>query len=144
MQKKQAYEKMSKDLESSKSKLEKEVKGYREEMTAYETRYHHLNGMLAGVQAQRDRAKREGELYRTKKKSFRDVCVERIETSERLGKHLREKQATVEARHDHDLKQCDIWRDLAALMQCKVDAAIENTGTGQSSLVRVSEDRLVL
>mmetsp|Transcript_36598 Transcript_36598/g.95838 ORF Transcript_36598/g.95838 Transcript_36598/m.95838 type:complete len:665 (+) Transcript_36598:322-2316(+) len=125
-EKKSAYERTAKDLETSRSALEKEVRMYREEVGAYESRYHHLNALYDGVQAQSERVAEEKKAYRTQKPSFRDACQERIDEAERLGKHLREKQGQIETNHESNLRQCQLWHDLRELMQVKLTSAPEN------------------
>eukprot|EP00037_Helgoeca_nana_P008026 m.71887 g.71887 ORF g.71887 m.71887 type:complete len:663 (+) comp18676_c0_seq1:190-2178(+) len=142
-EKKVAYEKTAKDLETSRSALEKEVRAYREEVAAYESRYHHLNALLTGIQAQNERIQEEKKAYRTQKPSFRDACQEKIDEAERLGKHMKEKQTQIEQNQDSNLRQCQLWRDLRELMACKLAAAPENN-QGSPDGPNVEENRLIL
>lgn len=144
-EKKAAYEKLAKELETSRSALEKEVRAYREEVSAYESRYHHLNALVTSVQAQNERIQEEKKAYRTQKPSFRDACQEKIDEAERLGKHMREKQTQIEANHESNLRQCQLWRELCDLMACKLAVAPENASkSNDDPNVSVTENRLVL
>jgi intraflagellar transport protein 81 len=67
---------MAAGLESNRSKLEQEVRAYREEIAAEESRYHYLKSMTDIIQVQQQRINTEMKAYvssdpQEKKKSYR-------------------------------------------------------------------------
>jgi intraflagellar transport protein 81 len=74
--KKAHYDSTAAGLETNRSKLEQEVRGYREECMAEESRYHYLNCMKKILEVQHQRISDEMKAYVSsdpmeRKKSFR-------------------------------------------------------------------------
>ena len=57
--KKSSYDTMAAGLESNRSKLEQEVRAYREEISAEESRYHYLKSIMEVIQVQQQRINNE-------------------------------------------------------------------------------------
>ncbi|BFZ00683.1 hypothetical protein BsWGS_03721 [Bradybaena similaris] len=160
--KKQAYERQLAGYDSNMSKLEQEVKGYREECKAEESRYHYLNCMMKVLQVQQARVASEMKAYVSsdpleKKKTFREVYSKKIQEQESLSRGLREKQKTVKENHEPNMKQMKMWKDLERLLECKKQCMnqVSNIGTtdgttammggyGDALPAHLEEDRLVL
>ena len=75
-EKKATYDKTSAGIESNRSKLEQEVKAYREEILAEESRYHYLQCMRRMLEVQQQRINDEMKSYvssdqQEKKKAMR-------------------------------------------------------------------------
>eukprot|EP00730_Choanoeca_flexa_P016138 TRINITY_DN7566_c0_g2_i2.p1 TRINITY_DN7566_c0_g2~~TRINITY_DN7566_c0_g2_i2.p1 ORF type:complete len:667 (+),score=208.80 TRINITY_DN7566_c0_g2_i2:64-2064(+) len=139
------YEGLAAKLETSKSKEEKMVRAYREEVSADESRYHYLQNMIRRVQRQLQIVRDEEARYVGKLdgKSLRDTYQKRIQEQETMGKHLREKQKEVKEQHEPNLRQLDMWSDLAKVMKVKLKVA-QQGGQEQQESVMQEEDRLVL
>ncbi|XP_030837564.1 intraflagellar transport protein 81 homolog isoform X2 [Strongylocentrotus purpuratus] len=89
--KKTAYDTKAAGLESNRSKLEQEVRAYREECSQEESRYHYLHCMLQMVEMQNQRVASEMKAYTSadqmeKKKAFRDQYTRKLQEQENLGK----------------------------------------------------------
>ncbi|GFO11516.1 intraflagellar transport protein 81-like protein [Plakobranchus ocellatus] len=160
--KKQVYERQQAGFDSNMSKLEQEVKGYKEECKAEESRYHYLNCMMKVLQVQQQRVAAEMKAYvssdaQEKKKTFREIYSKKIQEQENMSRGLREKQKMVRENHEPNMKQMKMWRDLQRLMDCKKHcleqiSSIGATagaggimgGYGDSAPMHLEEDRLVL
>uniref|UniRef100_A0A0B7B4J9 Intraflagellar transport protein 81 homolog n=2 Tax=Arion vulgaris TaxID=1028688 RepID=A0A0B7B4J9_9EUPU len=160
--KKQAYERQQAGFDSNMSKLEQEVKGYREECKAEESRYHYLNCMMKVLQVQQSRVASEMKAYVSsdpleKKRTFREVYHKRIQEQENLSRGLREKQKTVKENHEPNMKQMKMWKDLERLLECKKQCmnqlsnigassgtSFMMSGYGDATSNHLEEDRLVL
>jgi intraflagellar transport protein 81 len=77
-------------------------------------------------------------------KSLRDTYTKRIQEQETMGKHLREKQKAVKEQHEPNLKQLDMWADLAKLMKAKLRVAQDGGNQQEDAPALHEEDRLVL
>lgn len=148
VEKKAEYKKIMKDMDRSKAALEKEVRAYRTEVESEESRYHQLNTVQDIVEKQLDRIKSEMQLYvshdASKKKTFRDVCHERIQKLETTTRHLSEKKKLVEDGHDTNMRQLDMWRDLTTLMEVKTRVAAQEQNLDAPKLGDQGSDRMVL
>lgn len=144
--KKSEYQKTMKEMDRGKATLEKEVRAFREEVLAEESRYHYLNMMQDMLDAQLERVKREMQLYVStgsgKKKAFRDICHDKIQKLETTTRHLNDKQRMVEEGHENNMRQLDMWRDLTILMKCK-SAAADKEDSGVAPKLG-QEDRMIL
>ena len=147
VEKKAEYKKIMKDMDRSKAALEKEVRAYRTEVESEESRYHQLNTVQDIVEKQLDRIKSEMQLYvsnDSKKKTFRDICHERIQKLETTTRHLSEKKKLVEDGHDTNMRQLDMWRDLTTLMEVKTRVAAQEQNLDAPKLGDQGSDRMVL
>lgn len=160
--KKQVYERQQAGFDSNMSKLEQEVRGYREECKAEESRYHYLNCMMKVLHVQQQRVAAEMKAYvssdaQEKKKTFREIYGKKIQEQENMSRGLREKQKMVRENHEPNMKQMKMWRDLQRLMDCKKHcleqiSSLGSTagaggimgGYGDSAPTHLEEDRLVL
>ena len=92
--------------------------------------------------AQQDRVAEELQTYKTAhkdgKKALRDVCTQQTAEGETRARHLRDKQKVVADAHDGNLRQLQMWRDLAALMAAKTAGARGDADRAPA------DDRLVL
>lgn len=149
--KKEQYEKESKALESGKASLEKEVRMYRQEIEREESRFHNLNSMIAMNRAQMDRVKEEMQIYvqskstdanGKKKKALRSILNEKVSKQVTTNKHLTEKRNIVANTHESNMRQLDMWRDLALIMDCKTTVAKEEAEDG-STMIAEAEERIV-
>ena len=77
-------------------------------------------------------------------KSLRDTYTKRIQEQETLGKHLREKQKMVKEQHEPNLRQLDMWADLAKLMKVKLSVVQDGGAPQEAAPTFQEEDRLVL
>lgn len=121
--KKSNYETVSAGLESKRSKLEQEVRAYREECSAEESRYHYLNSMKIINQVQQQKVADEMRAYVSHdnaKKAYRDIYGKKIQEQESLGKSLREKQKHIRESSDQSIQQMKMWRDVQRLLECKL------------------------
>ncbi|XP_035693402.1 intraflagellar transport protein 81 homolog isoform X1 [Branchiostoma floridae] len=123
-EKKAQYDNRAAGYETDRSKLEQEVRTYREECGAEESRYHYLQSMKKVVDTQLIRAQEEMKLYlstdpQDKKKSCREQYSRKIQEQENLGKTLREKQKAVRESHGPSMRQMKMWKDFEKLMECK-------------------------
>jgi len=148
-EKKANYDKVHSSMDSSKSKVESEVRGYREEVHAHESRFHYLNIMSQVHKVQEASIKDETAAYVSragpaeKKKQFRDIYTKKVKDQQNVGKHLVEKEKMVRTSHDDNMKLLDMWRDLSVLMKCKAAVSKEPdtpVAGGEGSL---EPDRLV-
>jgi len=152
-EKKEMYEKEVKAMEGGKSALEKEVRMYRQEVAREESRYHTLNTMMNMNRAQLARVKTEMQIYVSssnnkasnspdgkKRKALRAILNEKISKQVTTNKHLSEKRAIVSGTHDTNMRQLDMWRDLATLMDCKTKTAAEEESQNMNM---GNEDRMV-
>ncbi|XP_059177446.1 intraflagellar transport protein 81 homolog [Physella acuta] len=160
--KKQVYERQQAGFDSNMSKLQQEVKGYKEECRAEESRYHYLNCMMKILQVQQARVASEMKAYvsadaQEKKKTFREVYSKKIQEQENLSRGLRERQKTVRENHEPNMKQMKMWKDLERLLECKkqcldqlssigasTGANLMMGGYGESAPTLLEDDRLVL
>eukprot|EP00052_Salpingoeca_macrocollata_P012331 m.95536 g.95536 ORF g.95536 m.95536 type:complete len:674 (+) comp18432_c0_seq1:165-2186(+) len=150
-EKKEAYERTAAGLESNKSKLEHEVRVLREEVAAEESRYHYLNTMISMLHLQDERVKNEMQTYKASlgqpagqhAKSLREVLSKKITEQEGSGKTLRERQKIVKESHEPSMRQLDMWKDLAKLLDCKRKCYGVRT-TDEQPPAHLEEDRLVL
>ncbi|XP_063967113.1 intraflagellar transport protein 81 homolog [Lytechinus pictus] len=151
--KKTAYDTKAAGLESNRSKLEQEVRAYREECSQEESRYHYLHCMLQIVEMQNQRVASEMKAYTSadqmeKKKAFRDQYTRKLQEQENLGKSLREKQKAVKESHGPSMKQMKMWGDFQLLMECKKRCFLDQRQDQDAGrIVRdeaANEERLVL
>nr|XP_054771466.1 intraflagellar transport protein 81 homolog [Lytechinus pictus]XP_054771500.1 intraflagellar transport protein 81 homolog isoform X1 [Lytechinus pictus] len=151
--KKTAYDTKAAGLESNRSKLEQEVRAYREECSQEESRYHYLHCMLQIVEMQNQRVASEMKAYTSadqmeKKKAFRDQYTRKLQEQENLGKSLREKQKAVKESHGPSMKQMKMWGDFQLLMECKKRCFLnQRQDQDAGRIVRdeaANEERLVL
>ncbi|XP_033126976.1 intraflagellar transport protein 81 homolog [Anneissia japonica] len=151
-EKKSAYDTLAAGFESNSSKLEQEVKAYREECSQEESRYHYLNCMRNILLVQQKRVEDEVKSYvnpQDKKKSFRELYSKKIQEQENLGKSLREKQKAVKENHGPSMKQIRMWKDFQLLMECKKQCYLNKGKQKEDSATVIrdeygQEDRLVL
>ncbi|XP_002742265.1 intraflagellar transport protein 81 homolog [Saccoglossus kowalevskii] len=151
-EKKAAYDSMAAGLESNRSKLEQEVKVYREECSQEESRYHYLNCMIKMNEIQQTRVADEMKAYVSsdpleKKKAFREQYTRKIQEQENLGKGLREKQKAVRESHGPSMRQMKMWKDFEMLMECKKQCYFKEQNQEESGTVIRNddgEDRFVL
>ncbi|XP_013359189.1 PREDICTED: intraflagellar transport protein 81 homolog isoform X2 [Chinchilla lanigera] len=150
-EKKSQYDSCAAGLESSRSKLEQEVRGLREECLQEESKYHYTNCMIKNLEVQLHRATEEMKTYvssdqQEKRKAIREQYTKNIAEQENLGKKLREKQKAVRESHGPNMKQAKMWRDLEKLMECKRQCFLKQQS--QASVGQViqegGEDRLIL
>uniref|UniRef100_X1Z4C8 Intraflagellar transport protein 81 homolog n=1 Tax=Capitella teleta TaxID=283909 RepID=X1Z4C8_CAPTE len=153
--KKGAYDTMAAGLESNRSKLDQEVRAYREEISAEESRFHYLKSIMELNIVQQQRINNEMKAYvssdpQEKKRAYREQYTRKIQEQENLGKGLREKQKFVRENQSSNLGQMRMWRDLHRLMEVKLHGG---QGQGQSHrghdgpktvTFDVPDDRLVL
>ncbi len=126
-----------------------QVRAYREEVAQEESRFHLLTATLRTLAAHQDRMHQETRDYvsgvhgdAARKKTYRDSFGKKILEQEHLGKHLREKQKVVKDSHEPNLRQLEMWRDLARLMDAKHAHATRAVDEDAGQLQE--EDRLVL
>ncbi|XP_071499018.1 intraflagellar transport protein 81 homolog [Diadema antillarum] len=152
-EKKTAYDTKAAGLESNRSKLEQEVRAYREECSQEESRYHYLHCMLKMIEMQNQRVASEMKAYTSadqaeKKKAFRDQYTRKLQEQENLGKSLREKQKAVKESHGPSMKQMKMWSDFQTLMECKKRCFLQQgQDVDADRMVRdeaANEERLVL
>lgn len=151
-EKKTAYDSMAAGMESNRSKLEQEVKVYREECSQEESRYHYLNCMIKINELQQGRVSDEMKTYvasdpMEKKKAFREQYTRKIQEQENLGKGLREKQKAVRESHGPSMRQMKMWKDFEMLMECKKQCYFKGQSQKESGTVirtKEGEDRFVL
>jgi len=151
-ERKSAYDTTMAGLESNMSKLEQEVKAYREESMQEESRYHYIQAMIKIMEGQQKKIADEMKLYVSsdnaeRKKSLREQYTQKIHEQENAGKALREKQKSVRDNHAPRIKQVKMWKDLAVIMQCKAACVLKDQNkTSQRSAAGAleEEDRLVL
>jgi intraflagellar transport protein 81 len=149
-EKKANYDKVHSSMDSSKSKVETEVQGYREEVHAHESRFHYLTIMAQIHKVQQDAVKEEQAAYVSrdgKKKQFRDIYSKKLKDQQNVGKHLIEKEKMVRTSHDDNMKLLDMWRDLSVIMKCKASVSKESAngggGGGVEGGATMEPDRLV-
>ncbi|XP_013415931.1 intraflagellar transport protein 81 homolog [Lingula anatina] len=123
-EKKHIYDTTAAGLESNRSKLEQEVRGYREEVTAEESRYHYLHCMKQILENQHQKIADEMKSYTSsdpqeRKKAFREIYTKKIQEQENLGKGLREKQKYVRESHGPNMRQMKMWKDVRRLLEMK-------------------------
>lgn len=121
---KQAYDTAAAGLESNMAKLEQEVRGYHEECTQEESRYHYLHCMINMNNVQSQRVNEEMKSYTSsdmtaRKKNFREMFVKKIQEQENLAKGLREQQKSVRENHAPSMQQMKMWKDVERLLECK-------------------------
>ncbi|XP_071798485.1 intraflagellar transport protein 81 homolog [Asterias amurensis] len=151
-EKKSAYDTLAAGLESNRSKLEQEVRAYREECSQEESRFHYLNCMRRVIAMQQQRVSDEMKAYTSsdpteKKKAFRDQYTRKIQEQENLGKSLRDKQKSIKESHGPSMKQMKMWKDFQTLMECKRDCHLNIGQADSSKMIRDEanqEDRLIL
>lgn len=152
-EKKTSYDTKAAGLESNRSKLEQEVRAYREECSQEESRYHYLNCMLKMIEMQKQRVASEMKAYTSadqleKKKAFRDQYTRKLQEQENLGKSLRDRQKAVKESHGPSMKQMRMWGDFQALMECKKQCFLSDRQDHDATrIVRdeaANEERLVL
>ncbi|XP_072180227.1 intraflagellar transport protein 81 homolog [Diadema setosum] len=152
-EKKTAYDTKAAGLESNRSKLEQEVRAYREECSQEESRYHYLHCMLKMIEMQNQRVASEMKAYTSadqaeKKKAFRDQYTRKLQEQENLGKSLRDKQKAVKESHGPSMKQMKMWSDFQTLMECKKRCFLQQgRDVDADRMVRdeaANEERLVL
>ncbi|XP_071950346.1 intraflagellar transport protein 81 homolog isoform X2 [Antedon mediterranea] len=147
-EKKSSYDTLAAGLDSNCSKLEQDVKAFREECSQEESRFHYLNCMRNILLLQQKRVEEEVKSYvnpQDKKKSYRELYSKKIQEQENLGKSLREKQKAIKENYGPSMKQIKMWKDFQVLMECKTRCYL-NKGKGDSAtMIRDDqEDRLVL
>ncbi|XP_064639360.1 intraflagellar transport protein 81 homolog [Lineus longissimus] len=128
--KKAHYDSTAAGLETNRSKLEQEVRGYREECMAEESRHHYLNCMKKILEVQHQRISDEMKAYVSsdpaeRKKSFRELYTKKIQEQENMGKGLREKQKAVRENHGPSMRQMKMWKDFERLMEMKQQCAMQ-------------------
>jgi intraflagellar transport protein 81 len=148
-------------LDSEAVALDQEVKGYRKEITANQSKLHLLNTSLAFKDASNERVAQEMKAYiggddvieaqqRARGfKTYRDMYMKRIQELEISGKKRRESQKAIKASHEPNLKQLEYFEDLKKLLGMKIESnkmVLKNGGRsdgyeGSEVMVR---DRLVL
>ena len=158
-EKKMAYDSLMASLESSKAKLEHEVRALREDVSTKESRFHYLQMMMAMMNThvcstcigaccptypvQMDRVQAEMLNYVSKdpnkKRSHRDIYTKKIQEQEVLGKSLRDKQKLLKDTQEPTLRQVDMWRDLIKLFECKRALATNETKEASGA----EQDRMV-
>ncbi|XP_077987747.1 intraflagellar transport protein 81 homolog [Glandiceps talaboti] len=151
-EKKSQYDTMAAGLESNRSKIEQEVRAYREECSQEESRYHYLNCMIKVIELQQQRVTDEMKAYVSsdpmeKKKAFREQYTRKIQEQENLGKGLREKQKAVRESHGPSMRQMKMWKDFQTLMDCKKQCLLKDPNQQDTStMIRddYGEDRLIL
>ncbi|XP_065056271.1 intraflagellar transport protein 81 homolog [Rhopilema esculentum] len=150
-ERKAAYDSTLAGLESNSSKLEQEVKAYREESMQEESRYHYIQAMIKIMEGQQKKIADEVKSYVSSdgasKKSLRDQYTQKIHEQENHGKALREKQKSVRDNHVPRMKQMKMWKDLAEIMRCKKECVLkdQNLGAQKPAVAGMEvEDRLVL
>lgn len=148
-EKKANYDKVHSSMDTSKSKVESEVRGYREQVHESESRYHYLNIMSQIHQIQEQSIKEETAAYVSragpaeKKKQFRDLYTKKVKDQQNVGKHLVEKEKMVRNSHDDNMKLLDMWRDLSVLMKCKATVSKEPETPVAGDGGSMEPDRLV-
>lgn len=151
-ERKSAHDSTMAGLESNMSKLEQEVKAYREESMQEESRYHYIQAMIKIMEGQQKKIADEMKFYVSadaseRRKSLRDQYTQKIHEQENAGKALRESQKSVRDDHAPRMKQMNMWKDLAVIMQCKAACVLKDQNkTVQKSAAGAleEEDRLVL
>nr|XP_002126367.1 intraflagellar transport protein 81 homolog [Ciona intestinalis] len=152
-EKKSHYDSVAAGLESNRSQLEHAVAALREECMNHDSRFHYIQSMNKILQGKIDRANNEMKVYTSgdKKKGFREIYSKKIQEQENLAKSLREKQKNVRENHNSDKQQMEMWKDLEALLECKMGILqrqhtelrqIKNPGFTMSR--EPSQDRMVL
>ena len=147
-EKKGAYHAASATLESSKSKLESEVKALREEVSIEESRYHYLHHMLDHTNKLLERAQLEMRRYLGQEEgtSLRDTMSKKIQDQDRIGKQLRAQQAEIKTSFEANMRQLDMWKDLELLMRCKLECVTRGGGAAMEddgAVALEEQDRLV-
>eukprot|EP00794_Sanderia_malayensis_P010972 gene10972-12135_t len=134
-ERKAVYDTTMAGLESNTSRLEQEVKAYREESMQEESRYHYIQAMIKILEGQQKKIADEMKLYVStdpteRKKSLRDQYTQKIHEQENIGKSLREKQKSVKENHVPRMRQMKMWKDLAVIMQCKKNIVMDESQGG--------------
>jgi len=145
-EKKGIYDTTAAGLESNMSKLEQEVKVYREEVTHEESRYHYIKAMIEILEVQQERIESEMKQYISSdnnKKSLRDQYSQKIHEQDNQGKQLREQQKYVKENHAPSMTQMKMWSDLSLLLKCKKELATRDTVPIDDGAIE-HEDHLVL
>lgn len=151
-ERKAAFDSTVAGLESNTSKLEQEVKAYREESMHEESRYHYIQAMIKILEGQQKKISDEMKLYVSsdaaeRKKSLRDQYTQKIHEQENAGKALREKQKSVKENHAPRMKQMSMWKDLSVILECKkyCMTGAHTHGSSRPAVAGVEEeDRLIL
>ncbi|XP_043924583.1 intraflagellar transport protein 81 homolog [Protopterus annectens] len=139
-EKKRQYDSCAAGLESSRSKLEQEVRGLREECAQEESQYHYINCMKKIIEVKMQRAADEMKMYASadpqeRRRAIREQYTRNILEQENLGKELREKQKSVRENHGPNMKQAMMWRDLEQLMECKKQCFIKQQNQNLSGQI---------
>ncbi|XP_062854560.1 intraflagellar transport protein 81 homolog isoform X2 [Trichomycterus rosablanca] len=150
-EKKALYDTCAAGLESNSSKLNQEVRTFRDETAQEENRYHNINCMKEIAENHMQRAADEMKAYvssdpQIRKTSIREQYMKNIAEQESLGKKLREEQKQVKESHGPNMKQVHMWKDLEQLMECKKQCYAR--AQSQASIGQViqesGKDRLIL
>lgn len=124
-EKKQKYDTVAAGFESNRAKLEQEVRAFREEIGAEESRFHYLSAMTDVIKLQLARVEQEMKSYvshdpQERKKTFREQYSRKVQEQENLSKTLRDRQKYVRENQDDDIRQMKMWRDFDRIMEMKL------------------------
>ncbi|XP_051965330.1 intraflagellar transport protein 81 homolog isoform X1 [Xyrauchen texanus] len=123
-QKKAQYDTCAAGLESNRSKLEQEVRTFREKTTQDESRYHYINCMREIIESQMQRAADQSKISQStdlqvRRTALREKYIANTAEQESLGKVLRQQVKQVRDNQEPNMKQMKMWKDLEKLFECK-------------------------
>lgn len=160
-EKKRIYDATLVGVNSEVSRLEQEVKGYRQDLLNDQSREHYLNMMIGICEIGQDRALQEMKAYiggdevieaQQKArgfKTYRDLYNKKIIEQENFGKNLRDQQKEIKLKYESNMKQLTLFSDVQKLLQMKqthnkrlLNQGGKDTDPFDNSMV--TQDRLVL
>lgn len=160
MEKKKQFDATMIGIDSESIQLEQDVKGYRQDISNDQSRYHYLGMMINLIDVSQERILQEMKAYiggddtvefqqKTRGfKTYRDLYNKKIVEQENLGRSLREQQKDIKAKHEPNIKQLALFNDVKKLLQLKVARnkkvlSGEGPETGFEGTM-MTQDRLVL
>ncbi|KAJ3316717.1 Intraflagellar transport protein 81 [Blyttiomyces sp. JEL0837] len=162
LDRKRHYDATMVGIDSEAIQLEQEVKGYRQDISNDQSRFHYLSMMIGLTDIAQDRILQEMKAYiggddvveiQQKSrgfKTYRDLYNRKITEQENIGKTLREQQKDIKAKHEPNMKQLAMFNDVKKLLQLKasynqrvISGGATDTGF-EGNVKQITQDRLVL
>ena len=155
-EKKRIYDAALAGLDSEVNTLDQQVKLFQQDIQNDQTRYHYLNSMMRLLDISQDRVMGEMKAYiggdemveliqKTRGfKTYRDLYSKKILELEHHSKVLKEKQREVKEKHDHNMKQVDMFNSIKKMLILKQRHNHQVLNGQPEENVIVTQDRLVL
>ena len=156
--KKQQYDAVMFSLETESTKIEQDIKNFKQEYQSNLSKYHHLNQMIQRAEITQDKVMNEMKAYigaddmieLVQKargfKTYRDLYNRKIQELEYQSRDLRDVYRTVKQNHEPHMRQIEMFKGVKQLLLLKSSLNKQIlSGKGRDEGVAVvTQDRLVL